>query len=119
LPIQVHKLAIEDLVHLLNYNYPRGILPFLGKALGCLQIHLSVMSMQTILHKLIANVSFPIAGSKKKLPQNRQEFIQLLDSELNLTNLCLSSYIEFKRISLVHIFDQMGSQEHEQENLET
>ncbi len=75
--------------------------------------------MQTILHKLIANVSFPIAGSKKKLPQNRQEFIQLLDSELNLTNLCLSSYIEFKRISLVHIFDQMGSQEHEQENLET
>jgi subtilisin-like proprotein convertase family protein len=31
----------------------------------------------------------------------------------------LSSYIEFKRLSLAHIFEQMGSQEHEQENLET
>jgi len=32
---------------------------------------------------------------------------------------CLSSYIEFKRVSLGIIFDQLGSQEQEQENLET
>lgn len=60
--------------------------------------------MQTILHKLIANVHFPLDKSKK-MPTNRQELIALLDQEMNLTNICLSSYIEFKRISLVHIFD--------------
>lgn len=76
------------------------------------------MSVQTILQKLIMNVSYPLAKNKN-LPKNRQELIQVLDEELNLTNECLSSYIEFKRGSLTLIFDQIGSQEQEQENLET
>jgi hypothetical protein len=71
------------------------------------------MSMQSLLHKLIANISFPLSKQKQLLPKNRQELIAVLDSEINLSNVCLSSYIEFKRLSLQHIFEQMGSQEQE------
>ena len=75
--------------------------------------------MHVILQKLIQNVHYPLAKDIKSLPSNRQELILALDQTVNLTNVCLSSYIEFKRLSLNYIFDQMGSQEHEQENLET
>jgi hypothetical protein len=75
--------------------------------------------MHVILQKLIMNVHFPLDKQGAILPTTRQELIAALDQEVNLTNVCLSSYIEFKRLSLNSIFDQMGSQEHEQENLET
>jgi len=61
--------------------------------------------MQALLHKLIANISFPLSKQKLLLPKNRQELIAVLDSEINLSNVCLSSYIEFKRLSLQHIFE--------------
>lgn len=106
LSLQSHKQAIEDLCHLITLNYPSALVNFIGRCIGCLQLHQSTMSMHVILQKLIQNAHYPLAkDSGKTLPQNRQELILSLDKVVNLTNVCLSSYIEFKRISLNYIFD--------------
>lgn len=104
LSIQSHKLAINELAHILTFNYPKSVLSFVARCVGCLQLHVSVMSMHVILQKLIMNVQFPLEKNKL-LPTTRQELISALDLEVNLTNVCLSSYIEFKRLSLNYIFD--------------
>lgn len=108
LPIQAHKTAIDDLTHLVQYNYQKSLISFIGRCVTCLTNHQSVMSMQVILQKLIMTAHLPL-DKTKILPTNRQELILALDQVLNVTNVCLSSYIEFKRLSLNYIFDQMGS----------
>ncbi|CDW85633.1 ubiquitin carboxyl-terminal hydrolase family protein [Stylonychia lemnae] len=116
--LQIHKMSIDCFVEVISQNYPKALLPYIGKCIACLHHNYSVMSVQTLMHRLIQKISFPLDG-KKLVPKNRQELLLHLDEELNIANVCLSSYIEFKRVSLSLIFDQLGSQEQEQENLET
>ena len=62
------------------------------------------------------------------LPKNHAELILALDQDLQITNECLSSYVEFKRSSVQLIFDQFGDMDNDvlgamggdhDENLET
>ena len=41
-----------------------------------------------------------------RLPKNKSELVQALDSDLNLINECLASHVEFKRSSVQLIFDR-------------
>ena len=83
-------------------------MPYIQKCANSLVHNYSVVSVQTMLHKFLLNIQFPL-DSKKVLPKNRVELIQYLDEILSIANICLGSYIEFKRISLTLIFDQLGS----------
>jgi hypothetical protein len=79
LSMPVHKQAIEELTHLIIFNYPKSVISFIGRCIGCLQLHQSVMSMHVILQELIMNVHFPLDKAVKQLPGNRQELVALLD----------------------------------------
>jgi hypothetical protein len=50
---------------------------------------------------------------KNRLPRNRAELILALDHDLGITDECLTSYLEFKRIAVQIIFDQFGSTEND------
>ena len=62
------------------------------------------------------------------MPRNHAELILALDQDLQITNECLSSYVEFKRSAVQLIFDQFGDMDNDvlgamggdhDENLET
>jgi len=109
LSLQIHKLSIDCFIDIVTANYQKSVVYFLAKCIHNLQRNVSMIASQSIIHKLLTKVSFPMDPLGKNLPQTRQELIQCLDEELGIANQCLSSYIEFKRVSLTLIFDQFGS----------
>lgn len=68
-------MSIECFVEILTQNYSKGILPYIGKCISCLHHNFSVMSVQTVMQKLLMKIPFPLEQGNKALPKNRQELI--------------------------------------------
>jgi hypothetical protein len=71
--------------------------------------------MQQILRKLIAGIKLPLFQGEIR---DRVDLVRSLDSQLKLTHVCISSYVDFKRETLETI-NTMNFVGQENDNLET
>jgi hypothetical protein len=88
---------------------------FTSRAIELLKRNKCAITMQQILRKLIAGIKLPLFQGEIR---DRVDLVRSLDSQLKLTHVCISSYVDFKRETLETI-NTMNFVGQENDNLET